>query len=500
MEDEEGTHEGAQKRQKRENTPNAAILERHQRCIVESKEWHALHAQIRAMPGGGPSIAELFSTALSQPSLCAPHAVRLASVLEAITWEKLHSGVWRDVSVVWRDAYAVSCILLALGEVQVQAEDAGRDHPSPSDQQACRLKAIRHLDMGLLMGGPLFRTTVIQPCIDDMMTTVTQQKGESGGEDDFEHWMKEECGSALSLPPYSLGTHPPSPLNHTAIKDSGPLSTPLGRIDMPSLETFATDYFLPHHPVIITGAMASWPALAKWRKPSYWYSVAGPRTVPIELGRSYMDEEWGQRLMPFSEFLDSRMGVVACKGGGGQSPNSTNSTTMWYLAQHDLLDQIPCLCSDIIEPEYCCLSTTMEATTAETITKNVWMGPGGTVTPPHTDPRPNLLCQVVGKKYVRLYSPDQGDRCLYPDSTALVSNTSPIDIDDVENYRTQLPTDDGCGDKGEEENGEPKYPLFAMCTFMDGVLEPGDMLFIPRGWWHFVKSLSPSISVNFWFE
>jgi lysine-specific demethylase 8 len=28
------------------------------------------------------------------------------------------------------------------------------------------------------------------------------------------------------------------------------------------------------------------------------------------------------------------------------------------------------------------------------------------------------------------------------------------------------------------------------------VLQPGDMLFIPRGWWHYVRSLDKSISVS----
>lgn len=49
---------------------------------------------------------------------------------------------------------------------------------------------------------------------------------------------------------------------------------------------------------------------------------------------------------------------------------------------------------------------------------------------------------------------------------------------------------------------EHQFPLFyehvvpqAMCA----ILEPGDLLFIPVGWWHAMRSEDVSFSVSTWF-
>ena len=44
------------------------------------------------------------------------------------------------------------------------------------------------------------------------------------------------------------------------------------------------------------------------------------------------------------------------------------------------------------------------------------------------------------------------------------------------------------------------YPAFAGATYTEAVLGPGDVLFIPRSVWHYVRSLTTSCSVNFWFD
>jgi hypothetical protein len=63
-------------------------------------------------------------------------------------------------------------------------------------------------------------------------------------------------------------------------------------------------------PVIITGAMDAWPALGRhdpsrsWADMSYLKRLAGQRTVPVELGRSYMADDWRQEFLQLRRFID----------------------------------------------------------------------------------------------------------------------------------------------------------------------------------------------------
>ena len=50
-----------------------------------------------------------------------------------------------------------------------------------------------------------------------------------------------------------------------------------------------------------------------------------------------------------------------------------------------------------------------------------------------------------------------------------------------------------------EEPDLQKYPRFAKATVTHGLLEPGDILYIPKLWWHSLRALDHSISINHWF-
>ncbi|XP_042300210.1 bifunctional peptidase and arginyl-hydroxylase JMJD5-like, partial [Sceloporus undulatus] len=228
----------------------------------------------------------------------------------------------------------------------------------------------------------------------------------------------------------------------------------------PSLEYFRDHYLIPQKPVILEGVVDHWPCMRKWSV-SYIRQIAGSRTVPVELGSRYTDEDWSQTLMTIGEFISQYI--------DNEFPNHTG-----YLAQHQLFDQIPELKDDIGVPDYCCLGEGDE----DDITVNAWFGPAGTISPLHHDPQQNFLVQVMGRKYIRLYSRQQSD-WLYPHEGTLLHNTSQVNVEDPD---------------------FEKFPMFKAAIFQECILSPGQVLFIPIGHWHYIRALDTSFSVSFWWS
>lgn len=400
-------------------------------ALLKSSEWGELVTELQQTPGGGPAIFSLAQRSLEAAVLWKVGNIYssmqvLIEALKTVTWEKLHTGAWYQVQRVWRDVYALACILSAslLHQTDLQA-------------------ALVQLDMALLMGGNALRG-YIHPMVDSLVSSThsTQPQGAPGAVD-----LK------LGLPPIH-----PIPLPPASLEMSEQLVT-ITNVSNLSLMHFAASY-MGKVPVVIRQALEDWPALDRWPNAQYLLSVAGLRTVPVEIGKHYLASEWRQKLMLFSDFLQ-----LVCSDNNGEQVH--------YLAQHDLLRQIPALAKDVSTPEYCvALSSRIQSV-------NCWFGPAGTITPLHTDRYHNFLCQVVGRKYVRLYSNDQ-KLSLYPfKGDVMTQNASMVELD----------------------NPDPvSFPLFASAPFLEYVLEPGDVLYIPPLWWHYVKSLSSSASVSFWWE
>lgn len=229
-----------------------------------------------------------------------------------------------------------------------------------------------------------------------------------------------------------------------------------------SITDFVQNFLMHEIPVKITNCMSNWDACKKWMDIQYLLKFAGCRTVPIEIGSQYSDENWTQKLMAFEEFVKN----FYLKDDGEKG----------YLAQHNLFDQVPELFNDIAYPHYCFTSRDGREISDDPDV-NAWFGPKGTVSSLHYDPRDNILAQVFGAKQIILFSPKDSEY-LYPHDTQLLSNTA--QVDPVEPNLTE-------------------FPNFTKAKMYKCLLEAGEMLFIPRKWWHHVTSLEKSFSVNFWW-
>jgi hypothetical protein len=190
-----------------------------------------------------------------------------------------------------------------------------------------------------------------------------------------------------------------------------------------------------------------------------------------------------------------------------------------YVAQHDLFAQIPALRVDICVPDICWVdpppphpSSPLAGKHAENAKLaepllNAWFGPTGTISPLHVDPYHNILAQVVGRKYVRLYGPRETGR-LAPrgeEGGVDMGNTSLVDVGAWEGWDgvPEEEGEDGSETGTEEERREryrERFKGFGEAKYVDVILEEGEYLYIPVGWWHYVKSLSVSFSVSFWWN
>ncbi|KAK7426915.1 Mitochondrial fission protein [Neonectria magnoliae] len=259
-------------------------------------------------------------------------------------------------------------------------------------------------------------------------------------------------------------------------------------------------------PIVLTDLMGDWPALADcpWKSPEYLLSktFGGRRLVPIEVGRSYVDDGWGQELIQFREFLTRYIDNTNISAGSPSSSPDTPAAPTGYLAQHNLFQQIPSLRNDIRVPDFCWVdvpghpvSASHDKPALAVPQLNAWFGPARTITPLHTDDYHNLLCQAVGAKYLRLYPPaaTRHMRPRSPEHGVDMSNTSARDVGVLEGWDAPP---EGIGEQDVRRMREELEGV----EYRECILEPGDTLLIPIGWWHYVRSLSVSFSVSFWWN
>lgn len=224
-----------------------------------------------------------------------------------------------------------------------------------------------------------------------------------------------------------------------------------------SRSEFLDRYYAQNRPLILTDIMKNWKALERWT-PDYLRQNYGEATVEIQSGRNAdpdyeLNVERHRKTVKFADYIDR---VVS----------GTETNDYYMVANNGNLDrpEMKGLLDDIeLFPEYLNPNETRGRVF-------FWFGPAGTVTPLHHDPVNLFLAQVSGRKSIRMIPP-----CQTPFIYNHVGVFSRVDLENPD-YQN--------------------YPLFKNIKPIELILEPGETIFIPVGWWHHVRALDMSLSVS----
>ncbi|KAH9465371.1 hypothetical protein Pst134EA_013257 [Puccinia striiformis f. sp. tritici] len=409
-------------------------------------------------------------------------AVAISEALWILSDEKLSSYVYKEVPNHWRQLYTDS-ILLKVSSIFALQTSFSRNEGEDIDWMGI----IRLLDMALIISGApgRGRRGAIFFLIESIQAEYIKRAEEIEERPEKRRKTLHDCSRGE-------GGSTPNVINSIPVL-----------ADAPSTEDFVKS--MHKSPFVIKGYSKQWKALSTnpWGTIEYLKAVAGAgRVVPVEIGKSYTEEDWSQKIMGWDEFLS-------------KINESSNPDRLIYLAQYNLFNQFPILKHDIQIPEYVdCELPPHDRTRPETedgVILNVWLGPAGTISPAHVDPYYNCYVQIVGRKYVWIAGP-QFQTEMYPFGSTPPTIDRPEeedqDHDDKEtlqaNYMTNTSQVDVLGSVEPDRLDEfrTRFPNFVekvMPEALQIILEEGDMLVMPPGWWHSMKSLTPSINLSVWF-
>lgn len=239
-------------------------------------------------------------------------------------------------------------------------------------------------------------------------------------------------------------------------------------------------YIVRSQPFVMRQACARWPAPGMWADGDELLAKVGADTLVTVRENVQEQGEWLGRPkdMPFGEFVrawsQAEIADYAIEHGSSRLP-------ALYLASLPVARNFPRLCDAIVIPPFAAEQGPKHG--------NLWMGNAGQVTPLHYDyssGEPGMdgfHYLLAGRKVFRLYDPVRNLRCVPRKAEWWRWHQCAVDVD--------APPDAAAGGAGE---------AFARAVPIFVTLEAGDMLFIPKLWWHHVYTLQRAVAVNFWFQ
>lgn len=223
---------------------------------------------------------------------------------------------------------------------------------------------------------------------------------------------------------------------------------------------FIDSYSRLARPVVVSRGLSAWGPPSKWN-PDYLVAELGDKPVQVAIASNGVFHYDPLATRTFQlEKLTFRQAAAAIA-----APPENKGV---YLMQQSIGQSFPELSGDVRVPDLL---------GDEPAAPHLWFGSANNVTPLHYDPLDNFFLQLHGRKRFTLFSPAHFEE-LYPFPVeARLSHISHVDVE-----RPDL----------------ARHPRVAEVPRFEVTLDPGDMLFLPVFWWHHVRSLEVSISLNFW--
>lgn len=218
-------------------------------------------------------------------------------------------------------------------------------------------------------------------------------------------------------------------------------------------EAFLKDYYRPQKPVVIAGGIEDWPAFTKWNF-EYFREIAGDKTVPLYDDRPVKhDEGFNQphAEMKMSDYIDLLK----------------KEPTRYRIFLWNILKEVPQLQQDYKMPDF-----------GLRIMKGLPMmffGGEDSYTFMHYDiDLANIFhFHFEGKKECILFGQSE-NRYLYKVPHSLITR------EDIDFNQPDL----------------EKWPALKKANGHIAHLEHGDVLYIPEGYWHYMRYITPGFSMS----
>jgi jumonji domain-containing protein 7 len=240
-----------------------------------------------------------------------------------------------------------------------------------------------------------------------------------------------------------------------------------------SPEDFRRRYLARGRPVVLTGIADAWPALG-------WSPEALAARLPEAQVRYVEREPAANGGSVLSAALSRRRSECSLRDFVARMQRGDGAQR--YVIVSPLVQQQPELLRELGSLAAWQFAPWVPQRVRRLLDKGplFWMGPADLASPLHLDVEHNLFVQLHGRKDWLLLPPEEGPNLYFPwpEHPAELIHWSPVDPD-----RPDL----------------ARFPRFARARAQAVTLAPGEILFVPSGWWHVVRYREPAVSVNhFW--